>query len=317
MPNISLKKAVERLLENDKILLLCHRNPDGDTVGSAFALCRALRSLGKRVNVMCGDIIPAKFDFIFGDIQPDDIREQFIVAVDVASAEMLGVLEKDYKNKVNLCIDHHGSNTGYAKETFVDSDAAAVGEIIFRMLPMLGAELTKPIAAALYTSLTTDTGCFCYSNVTAATHRIAAKLIETGFDAYSVNRRMFETKSRSRLELERRVMDTLCFHADGCIAVMHITEQMLTESGASEGETDGLASFPRQIEGVKIGLLLREVKGGIKVSARSVPGVDASEMCARLGGGGHPAAAGGFIKASMEEAIDIAIEAAEAQLNGQ
>ena len=316
MPKVSLKKAAESLLEKDRILILCHRNPDGDTVGSAFALCRALRDLGKKVNVMCGDIIPAKYDYIYSDIRPDDMREQFVVAVDVASAEMLGLLEKDYGAKVDLCIDHHGSNTGYAKETFVDSGAAAVGEIIFRLLPMLGAELTKPIAMALFTAISTDTGCFRYSNVTPKTHRIAAKLMETGIDAYSVNQKMFETKSHGRLELERRVMETLRFHADGRIAIMHITAQMLEESGACEGDIEGLSAIPRQIEGVKIGLLLREMNGGVKVSARSVPGVDCSAMCARLGGGGHPAAAGGFIKAPMEQAIDTAVEAAEAQLNG-
>lgn len=316
MAKISLKKAAERLLENDGILLLCHRNPDGDTVGSAFALCRALRSLGKKVNVMCGDIIPAKYEYIYADIRPDDIREQFIVAVDVASAEMLGVLERDYGKKIDLCIDHHGSNTGYAKETFVDKGASAAAEIIFRLIPMLGAELTQQMAEALYTGIATDTGCFCYSNVTPKTHRIAAKLMETGMNAYRVNQKMFETKSRGRLELERRVMDTLRFYADGSIAVIYMTEQMMTESGAGEGDTEGIASIPRQIEGVRIGLFLRENKGGVKLSARSVPGVDVSAMCARFGGGGHPAAAGGFINAPMEQAIDLAAQAAEQQLNG-
>ena len=315
MAKISLKKAAERLLEKDNILILCHRYPDGDTIGSAFALCMALRDAGKKVNVMCGDIIPAKYSYIYENIAPQDMRERFIVAVDVASAEMLGLLERDYGAKVDLCIDHHGSNTGYAKEYFVDSNAAAAGEVIFRLVPMLGVEITQPIAAALYTAICTDTGCFRHSNVTPNTLRIAAKLMETGIDAYGVNRRMFETKTRERLAIERSAIEAMSYRKDGRIAVMPVTVKMLEDAGVSEGDIEGLSSMPRQIEGVQIGIMLREVKDGIKISVRSVPGVDASALCARLGGGGHPAAAGCFVKGvSMEEAVDRIVEIAEAAL---
>lgn len=315
MAKISLKKAAERLLENDNILILCHRYPDGDTVGSAFALCLALRAAGKTANVMCGDIIPAKYGYIYEDIKPQEMREKFIVAVDVATPELLGLLEKDYGSKVDLCIDHHGTNSGYAKEYFVDSKAAAAGEVIFRLLPYLGVELTQPIAMALYTAICTDTGCFRYSNVTANTMRVAAKLMETGIDAYSVNRRMFETKSRERLAIERSAIEAMTYRKGGRMAVMPVTAKMLEDAGVSEGDIEGLSSMPRQIEGVQVGIMLREVVGGIKISVRSVPGVDASAICGRLGGGGHSAAAGCFIKgASMEEAVDRIIESAEAAL---
>lgn len=315
MAKISLKKAAERLLEKDNILILCHRYPDGDTIGSAFALCLALREAGKKVNVMCGDIIPAKYSYIYGTLTPQDMREKFIVAVDVASAEMLGLLEKDYGARVDLCIDHHGSNTGYAKEYFVDSKAAAAGEIIFRLIPMLGVEVTQPMATALYTAICTDTGCFRHSNVTPNTLRTAAKLMETGIDAYSVNRRMFETKTRERLAIERSAIEAMSYRKGGRIAVMPVTAKMLEDAGVSEGDIEGLSSMPRQIEGVQIGIMLREVKDGIKISVRSVPGIDASAICARLGGGGHPAAAGCFAKgASMEEAVDRIVEIAETAL---
>ena len=152
MSKISLTRACALLLEQDDILLLCHKFPDGDTLGSAFALCRALRSLGKRVDVMCSDIIPPKFTYLYNGLEPFGIRPKFIVAVDVADTKLLGLLEKDYGEKVDLCIDHHASNRSYAKNTFVDSKASAVGEIIFRMLPTLGAELTQEIALALFSA---------------------------------------------------------------------------------------------------------------------------------------------------------------------
>lgn len=315
MAKISLKKAAERLLENDNILILCHRYPDGDTIGSAFALCLALREAGKTANVMCGDIIPAKYSYIYEELTPQDMREKFIVAVDVASAAMLGLLEKDYGEKVDLCIDHHGSNTGYAKEYFVDSKAAAAGEIIFRLIPLLGVELNKTMATALYTAICTDTGCFRHSNVTPSTMRAAAKLMEMDIDAYDVNRRMFETKTRARLAMERSAIEAMTYRMGGRIAVMPVTAKMIEDAGISEGDMEGLSSMPRQVEGVRIGIMLREVKDGIKISVRSVPGIDASAMCARLGGGGHPAASGCFIKgASMEEAVDKIVEIAEAAL---
>ncbi len=312
MAMISLTKAAERLLENDNILILCHRYPDGDTIGSAFGLCRALRSVGKKCNVICGDIMAPKYRYIFEDIEPDDMREGFIVAVDVATPDLLGLLEKDYGKRVDLCIDHHSSNSGYAKETYVDKNAAAAGEIIFRLLPLLGAELTREIAVSLYTAISTDTGCFRYSNVTANTHRAAAKLIETGIDAYRVNQIMFETKSRARMELEKFVMESLTMRLDGRVAIITLTQKMMQDANAGESDIEGISAIPRKIEGVEAGFMLREVKDGIKISARTVPGIDASAICARLGGGGHPAAAGGFVKGSIEEAFDAVIEAATA-----
>lgn len=312
MHMISLTKAANRLLENEEILILCHRYPDGDTIGSAFALCCALRSIGKKCNVICGDIMPQKYGYMFEDIEPDNIRERFIVAVDVATPELLGVLEKDYGGRVDLCIDHHGTNSGYAKETFVDSNAAAAGEIIFRMLPLLGVELNDKIALALYTAISTDTGCFRYSNVTANTHRIAAKLIETGINAFRVNQVMFETKSRARIELERGIMDSLTMKMDGRVAIITLTQKMIADAKACESDIEGLSAIPRKIEGVEAGFMLREVSGGVKISARTVPGIDASAICARIGGGGHPAAAGGFVKGTVEEALDAVLDAAAA-----
>ena len=314
MARLTVAKAAQMLLAQDRIIILCHRYPDGDTVGSAFALCRALRGLGKKANVMCGDILPTKFDYIFKDIEPDKMTERYVVAVDVADPGLLGVLQKDYGARVDMCIDHHASNRMYAKDTLLDDAASATGEIIYELLKPLGAELTQDIALALYTAISTDTGCFRYSNVTPRTHRITAKLLETGIDAHEVNRVMFETKSHARMELEKMLLESLDYRMDGQIVMMTLTESMIDETGVCEGDIDGLSAIPRGIEGVKVGVMLREVSNGYKISVRTMRGVNACEICKRLGGGGHAAAAGCFIKGSIDEAKDKMLEASVSEL---
>lgn len=309
MARLNVAQTAELLLSQDNILILCHRYPDGDTVGSAFALCRALRSVGKRANVMCGDIFPAKFGFLFADLAPDTLREKFIVAVDVADTSLLGVLEKDYGSKVDLCIDHHSSNHLYAKNTLLDDTASATGEVIYDLLAPLGAELTPSIALSLYTAISTDTGCFRYTNVTSRTHRITADLLDVGIDSHEVNRTMFDTKSPARLQLEKEMLESMSYRMNGKVLMMTLSEDMMLRSGACEGDIDGLSAIPRSIEGVGIGIILREVSGGYKISVRTNRGFNACEICKLFGGGGHAAAAGCFIKGTLEEAKDRLLDA--------
>lgn len=315
MARISIKKAAELLLAQDDIIILCHRYPDGDTIGSAFALCMALRSQGKRANVICGDIIPAKYGYIYAEIPPMDVKERFVVSVDVADPALLGLLESEYAGRIDLCIDHHGSNRISAKYSVIDSNAAAAGEIIYRFLTPLGVPLTRCIAAALYTAIATDTGCFRYSNVTARTHRIAARLLETGFDSHNINQVMFETKSRSRFLAEQEMLGNLDFRYDGRMAIIVLTNELMERTGIGEGEIDGLSAIARSIEGVELGIMIREVKDGYKVSARTSQTVNACEFCKLLGGGGHPAAAGCTIAAeSVTDAKNILVETAKSFL---
>jgi len=310
MAKVTLKKAASLLLEHDDITILCHRHPDGDTIGSAFGLCMALRSLGKKANVLCGDIIPRKYAYIFESIEPMDFREKYIVSVDVADSPLLGDLEGEYAQRIDLCIDHHGSNRIKAPHHYIDDKAAATGEIIYQLLEPLGAELTKCIAISLYTALSTDTGCFRYSNVTARTHIIAAKLIETGIDANMVNLVMFETKSMARFNLEREIMSGVDFRYDGRMAIITLTNEMLTRNAVNEGDIDGLSAMARNIEGVDLGIMIRELAdGGFKISARSSRAVNACDFCRMFGGGGHPAAAGCTITGvCLEEARQMLVE---------
>lgn len=315
---ITLESAAKTLLSKDKILILTHRSPDGDTIGSGYALAMALRKLGKNVKVDCTDPFPEKYSYFTDKLEKLEFDEEFVVSVDVADTKLLGEKLSDYADKIDLCIDHHGSNTKYAKEYYVEASAAAVAQVIAKLIRLMNVEFDKDIANAIYTGITTDTGCFRYTNVTAETHRIAADMIDCGAESGMINRLMFETKSRSRLEIERRVMDSIQFYLDGRCAIAYATIDMMKESGAVDNDMEGVSSLPRQIEGVMAGITLREKNNGkFKVSVRTTDELDASAICANFGGGGHKAAAGCMITGTLNEAIEQIIEVVRQALEGK
>ena len=313
-----LESAAKTLLSKDKILILTHRSPDGDTIGSGYALAMALRKLGKSVKVDCTDPFPEKYSYFTDKLEKLEFDEEFVVSVDIADTKLLGEKLSDYADKIDLCIDHHGSNTKYAKEYYVEASAAAAAQVIAKLIRLMNVEFDKDIANAIYTGITTDTGCFRYTNVTAETHRIAADMIDCGAESGMINRLMFETKSRSRLEIERRVMDSIQFYLDGRCAIAYATIDMMKESGAVDNDMEGVSSLPRQLEGVMAGITLREKNNGkFKVSVRTTDELDASAICANFGGGGHKAAAGCMITGTLNEAIEQIIEVVRQALEGK
>lgn len=300
---ISLEDVAAILREKDHILILSHQYPDGDTLGSAGALCQILQKMGKSARMECSDPIPDKYGYMLSGVAHKDFTPELVVAVDVADEKLLGAkLGAQWGGNIDLCIDHHGSNQRYARQFYVDPSASATAEIIFELAALLGVACDCSIASCIYTGITTDTGCFRYSNTTAATHRIAARLMETGVNAADINRLMFETKSRSRIELERMVLDTLEYYYNDRCAIISITQNMMAKAGADDSDLEGLAPIPRKIEGVLVGITLREKEdGSYKASVRTGPSINASAICARLGGGGHPQASGCSIAAGLEE----------------
>ncbi len=300
---ITLETAAKILLEKDNILILTHRSPDGDTIGSGYALCMALQRLGKSVRVECGDNVPQKYAYFTEKVKEQEFDEKFIVSVDIADTQLLGDKLSVYADKIDLCIDHHGSNTQYAKAFYVEPKAAATAQIISRLIRLMGVNIDRDIANAVFTGISTDTGCFRYTNVTSETHRIAADMIDCGAESGMINRLMFETKSRARIEIERRTLDTIEFFAGGRCAVVYTTLDMIKAAAASDSDMDGISSIARQIEGVVAGVTLREQESGnFKISLRTNDGLDASVICAEFGGGGHKAAAGCMIRGTLEEA---------------
>ncbi len=305
---IDISSAVSFLKSHDNFTVLTHAHPDGDTLGSGFGLCLALRALGKKANVVNNEELPPKFRYL--DIEPQDFEEQTVVAVDIADVSLMGNdIRAKYETKVDLSIDHHGSNRLFAGLNYVDSSAAAAAQIIFEVVEQLGVEITPQMADCLYTGISTDTGCFRYANVTPATLRTAAKLMELGAAAAEINVRMFETKTRTYAALERLALDSMQFFYDGKCALITITRDMFAKSGSDENECDGIAAISRQIEGVLVGVTMRERRDGTyKASVRTHDPVDASAICSRLGGGGHPNAAGCQLPGTREEATKLLID---------
>ena len=308
---ITLEEAAKKLLENDSFVILTHEHPDGDTLGCAFALQYALKKIGKKVKVKCSDEIPEKYLYMAKNLKNDDFDgEEYVVSVDVADEKLLGrKLESVYGKKIDLAIDHHASNRVESKYLCVDPDRAAACEMIFDIINIMGAQVDKDIANCLYTGLCTDTGCFRYSNTTSKTLKMAAQLMEFGADSFYINTVMFEIKSRTYMRLETLVMETMELFFDEKCCVVCITQDMYKKSGSNSSETDPIAAKTRQIEGVLVGVTLREKEdGSFKVSVRTNENLDASKICACLGGGGHPKAGGCQVEGPLENAKQTVLE---------
>ena len=287
---IDVKECARLLLEQDDILILTHAHPDGDTLGCGFALCRALLQKGKFAYVKNVADIPPKYNYLFDDIVPMKFTPRFVVAVDVATEGLLGAIQGKYH--IDLCIDHHGTNTDYADRLLLDDGAAAASEIIYKVIREMGVPLDKGMANCLYTGISTDTGCFRYASATAESYRIAADLIEAGADNGRINRVMFETKTKTYARLERLALESMRFYLDERVAIITVTQEMYHLTGSNEQETEGLAPLTRQIEGVEVGITIREKPDGTcKASLRTFESVNAAEIAKAFGGGGHPQAA--------------------------
>lgn len=303
---IDFNSAAELLKKSENVIILTHRNPDGDTLGSGFALLRALKDMGKRARLLNADPIPDKYAYLYEGIGEDDFEEDFIVSVDVAERKLLGESLMDkYGDRIDLAVDHHETSRFFAHKTYCESDSASCCEIVYLLIKAMGTPITKEIADCIYTGCSTDTGCFKYSNVTPRTHRIAAELIEAGADHSRINVRMFETKTMGDFMLQKMCLDSLEIFGEGKVAVISVSKDMLSECGVDKSALDAIKPITRQIEGVEIGITVKEESDGkIGISVRTGENYDASAICAHFGGGGHMRAAGCEIKGSIEEAKD-------------
>lgn len=297
-----LKKISDFILEKDYFGILTHMSPDGDALGSAFSLCRALQSIKKHAKILCNDPIPEKFSYMKEFIKPEDFNPQCLISVDVADKKLLGDKLKSFEDKVDVRIDHHKFGENFAKLNFVDSKSAANCEIMYELILKLGIKIDKEIATCLYTGIATDTGCFKFSNTTAKTHLITSKLMDLGISADKLNEKLFIKKSKKRLETEKLMNNNLEYFFGGRCAVTSITLEEMEILKISENELDGIASIPIETEGVDIGVVIKEKTSNFyKISVRTTDKVDAAEFCKIFGGGGHSRAAGFSSTLALEE----------------
>ena len=303
MGALNVEQTAGWLLAHDNFLILTHVRPDGDTVGCAAGLCHALREQGKRAFILpdpntSGIFTPYLEGLLAGEHDDPDT----VVAVDIAARSMFHDAALPYLDRVDLTIDHHPSQEFYAKDTCLDAGRAACGELMYDIIGQWG-PVSPQAALPLYMAVSTDCGCFVYSNTSAACHRVAADLMDTGIDFYPINRKHFRTKSLKRLQLESMLTAGMQMFDHGSTAMVTLTLDMIATVQATEEDMDDISAFVGQIEGVRTGITVRQLTPQrCNISLRTEPGgLNASRVCSPLGGGGHAAAAGATVEGSPEE----------------
>ena len=317
MTPISINETAEYLKNCRDVHILIHRSPDGDCIGSGYSLQAVLRQYGIRSRVLCADPIPPRFGYLLPDEEEEDFEPQCIIAVDVADESLFGSFKERYAGKVDLCIDHHVSNVGYARRLLLEDWAAAACEVLYKVYRAMNVKFTRQIAMCLYTGMATDTGCFKYSNASADTHFITGEIMREFPDIrYDlINRAMFTVKSRGQLAAETFMLQNMEYHADGRITVIWATRAVCEQHGVDEKDMEGLTSLGLQPEGVEVGITVREREPGeFKISMRSARDVNVSAICKQFGGGGHVKAAGCTLTGSIDEIREKLLSAAEAAL---
>lgn len=325
---ISLNEICSIIEKRGKFLIIGHTNPDGDAVGSAFALALIVRAAGGEAKCVMPDEVQGRLKFLFDSqdsILYDEGEEKnydVVCSVDVASIEQLGSLAH-LAPVVDFMIDHHETGSPFAPN-LVNPKAAAAAEIIYaiyRKMILRGSIKPQPdVSRRIYSAIVSDTGSFKYSNVTPNTHSIASELVreinndgENGFTTEELCRSLFGQRTMKDLTAQMLSIQNLKLFEEDKIGVVLLTADALKEAGLDERDAGNTVETPRSLEGVKIAISMRQNFNDptlFKLSSRSNGSEDVAAVCAKFGGGGHKKAAGCTIKAeSPEEAVRIAVEA--------
>ncbi len=306
---MTITEITAELKKAKSVLIFSHNRPDGDTVGSATALRLALIKLGVKADLVCAHDIPEKLKYIktacdYNKQIPEDEYQAFI-AVDMANEFMFTELHASFlKHKNTFNIDHHVSNSRYAKFNFVE-EAGATCEIIYKIILELGVEIDGEIANSLMTGIVTDTGAFHHSNVTSQTLDIASNLLSKGADLHCIMRRNFKDQPKERAILYGKVISKMRLYLDDKVGVLTITRKDIEDAGALDNMTEGFIDYPMTVDSVEVGISLLEMgKNRYKISLRSKGKVDVNEIASIYGGGGHIQASGALINGYMEDIID-------------
>lgn len=323
-PLTNLDQLISALEIPTDTVIVFHRNPDADAVGSSFALQRVLEQLGSPTRCICCNEAPANLQFLMNGVQesvlPDVVLSNFeparIITVDTASLAQMGEVANLFGDRVDLMIDHHESDAPYGAQAYIREGAAATGEIIFDIIKKLASEeritIDEEMCIDLYAAISGDTGCFRYSNVTPKTHLRAAELVASGIDCADINRRLFENKTLERLRAQSAAISNMELFADGKIAVVTFPYALKAALGLEDDDLGALVDIPRSLCGVEVALCIRQPlpEGKFRVSARSNGAYDVADLCRKFEGGGHAKAAGCTLTATdMGEAMHRIVSA--------
>lgn len=298
------KKCAKLLLEQDDILIITHKNPDGDCMGSAAALCSALRRQGKRAYLFANTQVSRKMlPYVEEFFAPEDFEAMYRVAVDVAAERMFAL---GFEGEIDMYIDHHPGTDRKAAHMLVHPEMASCAQVVMKAIKAMGAVISPQEAELLYIALTTDCGCFRYANTDAAALDAAAELVRRGADCYKISEQFFNLLAPGRMKLEGLMYDDMRFYRDGKLCIVMVTKAMMEKAGATNDDCDDIANVASRAEGSLMNITIREMDdGGSKVSIRSKPGISSREVCAVFGGGGHEQASGCCIDAAPKKAREM------------
>ena len=302
----NIDELIAQLEISADTLIIFHRNPDADAVGSAFSLCRVLQQLGSNTRCICQDEVPQNLQFLMHGMQKSVLAESVltdfeparIICVDTASLSQMGTLADAFGERVDLVIDHHEEDVLYGAQNYIRPNAAAAGEIVFDVIKHLASEeritIDEEMCVCLYAAISADTGCFRYSNVTPKTHIRAAELVSSGIDCAEINRRLFENKSLERLRAQSAAISNMELFANGKVAIVTFPYALKAALGLGDEDLGALVDIPRSLSGVEVALCIRQPlpEGKFRVSARSNGEYDVAALCRKFEGGGHSKAAG-------------------------
>ena len=311
--NASLREIGNVLKSASKVMVFPHINPDGDALGSATALCHAMRRMGAEAWVLMEEPVPEYLDFMDTSCCTEDMSaaegRYISVCVDCGEeARFPGRAEAFRAGEKKICIDHHATSGSFGDIWYVDSGEAAAAQIIYDLIREMGEEPDRREAEALYVGLSTDTGSFRYSNTTARTHRIAAELLERGVDINDISVALYQNVSEKKVKLQAKILENMKIFAGGRGAAAYVTRGMMDEISADSDDAEGMVETLRDIRGVEMAAFFKEKEDCVKVSMRAKSYGDVASIAALFGGGGHKKAAGCTLRLPLEEAVKIITE---------
>ncbi len=303
-----LKEIALYLKENNNYAIITHKNPDGDCLGCARALCLALKNMGKEAYIVLPNPNSPRHDFMWDkSLEEKSFTPQCALCVDVASISQMGNSFEETFQKLSksVCIDHHGTNSGFADLNYIDSKSAACGEIIYELLSDMGVEITEEIAKALLVAIADDTGSFQYSNTSAKTHEIVSDLYKIISNPEPIMRALYGTHTKQEIDTLKEIIPSIEYFLDGKVCFMTANLERIKQIGADPSNVDAWVSLPRSAKGVEVAAVFKiHSQNEVKVSFRSNDYVDVSALASKFGGGGHIRAAG----ATFFEGVDSAKE---------
>ncbi|HVA90240.1 MAG TPA: bifunctional oligoribonuclease/PAP phosphatase NrnA [Chloroflexota bacterium] len=309
--DVSRVEAAALLRSATTLVLYTHRNPDGDSVGCVTALAAALKSLGKGVRLVCPDPLPHYLLAVPGSTTittgPEAVTADLVVSIDVSDPGLLAPLEVSqpgyFRGVYSLNIDHHFSNTRYARHNLVDHTAAAATEIVYDLIQELGLPLDHALATSLMYGIVNDTHSFQNSNTTPRTLAMSSELVAAGANLSGIVFDLLLVRSPASARLWALVLPTLLFHDDERVAFLTVSQDTLARAGAAMTDADGLVEFLRNIRDVDLAVLFKETDTDTyRLSMRASTAVDATVIAGAFGGGGHQRAAGCDISAPLASA---------------